>query len=115
MYALLNQPGHKDSLGQGFSESTFKGPNLNFHQWQRSAPEKMVITKFVFNKHMHSKSKLFNFHSKCINNKCKSVNTINLSVSIRGRLIWIFLVIDGQYMMQIFWADMFDLFDPFIS
>ncbi len=29
----------------------FKGPNLNFHQRQRSKPEQWVITKLVFNKH----------------------------------------------------------------
>ncbi len=36
---------------QGFSKSAFKGPNLNFHQCQRSGPEQLVITKLVFNKH----------------------------------------------------------------
>ncbi len=39
------------SLEQGFSKSTFKGPNLNFHQCQRSGPEQSAITKLVFNKH----------------------------------------------------------------
>ncbi len=26
-----------------------QGPNLNFHQCQRSGPEQLVITKLVFN------------------------------------------------------------------
>ncbi len=39
------------SLDQGFSKSAFRGPNLNFHQCQRSGPEQLVITKRVFNKH----------------------------------------------------------------
>ncbi len=39
------------ALYQGFSKSTFKGPNLNFHQCQRSGPEQLVITRLVFNKH----------------------------------------------------------------
>ncbi len=45
---------------QGFSKSAFKGPNLNFHQCQRSGPEQLVITKLVFNKH----SSLHNMHYK---------------------------------------------------
>ncbi len=44
-------------------------------------------------------------HSKYINNKCKSGKTINLSVSIRGRPIGVFLAIDGQYI--IFLANIF--------
>ncbi len=43
-------------------------------------------------------------HSKYINNKCKSGKTINLSVSIRGWPIWVFLAIGGQYMMPIFFG-----------
>ncbi len=39
------------TIGQGFTTSAFKGPNLNFHQCQRSGPEQLVITKLVFNKH----------------------------------------------------------------
>ncbi len=40
-----------NALLQGFSKSTFTGPNLNFHQYQRSGTEQLVITKLVFNKH----------------------------------------------------------------
>ncbi len=39
------------TIGQGFSTSAFKGPNLNFQRCQRSGPEQLVITKLVFNKH----------------------------------------------------------------
>ncbi len=41
---------NKNGLEQRFSKSTFKGPNLNCHQCQRSCPEQLVITKLVFNK-----------------------------------------------------------------
>ncbi len=59
---------------------------------------------------MHNKSTNTNkinspLHSKYINNKCKSGKTINLSVSIRGRPIGVFLAIDGQYI--IFLANIF--------
>ncbi len=57
LYAVLTPPvvvGELltcQSLDQGFSKSAFRGPNLNFHQCQRSGPEQLVITKRVFNKH----------------------------------------------------------------
>ncbi len=35
---------HNKMLKQGFTKSTFKGPNLNFHQCQRSGLEQLVIT-----------------------------------------------------------------------
>ncbi len=43
-----SRPRHVEHLKQGFSKSTFKGPNLNFHQCQRSEPEQLVITKVYY-------------------------------------------------------------------
>ncbi len=86
-------------LEQGFSKSTFKGPNLNFHQCQRSGMELLVITKLVFHKHTvayltcitnkHPFKKKYikcPLHSKYIN-KCKSGKTMNLRVCNRCRPI----------------------------
>ncbi len=97
---LCGQP-----IWQRFSKSAFKGPNLNFHQCQRSRPEQcqrsrpeqLVITKLVFNKHTVSyitcithKDKYFEkikcpLDSKYINNKSKSGKTVNLGVCNRGQ------------------------------
>ncbi len=68
---------------------------------------------------MHNESTLYIKKSSalCIQNtyKCKSGKTVHLSVSIRGRLIWVFLAIDAQYDADFILFDIFGLFFSFIS
>ncbi len=112
---VMNEDKSYINLYSRGSQSTFKGPNLNFHQCQRSGPKKLVIAKIKIH-NLHNKSTIYIYiyiynlikcplHSKYINNKCKSGKTINLSV--RGRPIWGFLATDGQYMMLYIWYTYF--------
>ncbi len=60
LLVLLDLSAAFDTIDQGFSKFTFKGPNLNYHQRQRS--EIIVITKLVFYKHAYNLIYMLNYH-----------------------------------------------------